>query len=396
MRPMQRQATQRNATALPTFFAIGLCLLCVTARGDDDSKLHDYTDLFANHQRLSAVEPKTDPKTGFIVGGMNTTEAIRALKEINGIKIADLESSMRPGKLSKAGFLGDKERLLEIMAADNDWVVKAGLTHQEIARHLRVLSAVSRAESEPFVYRGTRFRAKLIQFDGFQESPFNDGTKASDDVGLENLDNGEWIRYSLLVPMMIERYGFYEGKGTSYRVDPKQVVKLLSFLEVGDEAKPASKAPASKETQCVSATAIIDGCELGGKIMQVGMEPVHERWAPLHAVIKIQNSSDKERKLSFFCQIISQNSKNPSDAFVFRGRTYEMTIAPRETVVREFPFIDPMASMPRGYMKDTVAIRIARKPFKRYGDHIAIEPGKKLEVGDDPVTIAVKAEQVSP
>ena len=389
---MKHHSIQPNATVLSTFFAIGLCLLCVTARADDDSELHDYTNLDANYQRLLAFKPKKDPKTGFIVGGMNTTETIRGLKEINGITIADLESSMRPGKLSKAGFLGDKERLLEIMAADNDWVVKARLTHQEIARHLRVLAVVSQGESKPFIYHGTRLRAKKIQYDGFQESPFKDGTKASVDVALENLDNGEWIRYSELVPMMIERYGFYEGKGTQYRVDPKQVVKLLSFLEVGGEAKPASNATASKETQCVSATAIIDGCELGGKIMQVGMEPVHGRWAPLHAVIEIQNSSDKERKLSFFCQIISQNSKNPSDAFVFRGRTYEMTIAPRETVVREFPFIDPMASMPVGYMKDTVAIRIARKPFERYGDHIAIEPGKKLEVGDDPVTIAVKAE----
>ena len=228
---MQRQAIQPNSTALPTSFAIGLCLLCVTARADDDSKLHDYTNLDADfQQRQLAFKPKKDPKTGFIVGGMNTTETIRGLKEINGIKIADLEASMRPGKLSKAGFLGDKERLLEIMAADNDWVVKTRLTHQEIARHLRVLSRVSRRESKPFIYHGTRLRATFFQYDGFQESPFNDGTKASTDVALENLDNGEWIRYSSLVPMMVERYGFYEGKGTSYRVDPKAVVKALPFL----------------------------------------------------------------------------------------------------------------------------------------------------------------------
>jgi len=30
---------------------------------------------------------------------------------------------------------------------------------------------------------------------------------------------------------MIDRYGFYEGKGTSYRVDPKQVVELFDFLK---------------------------------------------------------------------------------------------------------------------------------------------------------------------
>ena len=68
-----------------------------------------------------------------------------------------------------------------------------------------------------------------------------------------------------------------------------------------------------------------------------------------------------------------------------------MAIAPRETIVRDFPFIDLMASMPSGYMKDTVAIRIGRKPFKRYDEHIPIKPDEKRQVGDEPVTIAVRA-----
>ena len=188
--------------------------------------------------RVSA--DKADPVPSDVAAAFDyaivSRASIVALKEINGIKIADLESSMRPGKLSKAGFLGDKERLLEVMAADNDWIVQARLTHQEIACHLRVLAVVSRRESKPFIYHGTRLRAKIIQYDGFQESPFNDGTKASTDVALENLDNGERIWYSSLVPMMVERYGFYESKGTLYRVDPKAVVKVLPFLTAKKQA----------------------------------------------------------------------------------------------------------------------------------------------------------------
>jgi hypothetical protein len=30
---------------------------------------------------------------------------------------------------------------------------------------------------------------------------------------------------------MVERYGFYEGKGTPYRVEPKQIVEVLDFLK---------------------------------------------------------------------------------------------------------------------------------------------------------------------
>ena len=46
-----------------------------------------------------------------------------------------------------------------------------------------------------------------------------------------NLDNGKKIAYSLLVPHMIERYGFYEGKGTPYRVEPRTVFQVLDFLK---------------------------------------------------------------------------------------------------------------------------------------------------------------------
>lgn len=42
----------------------------------------------------------------FLIGGANPTSLIKELKEINGISIADLEKSMRPNELSKAGFLG--------------------------------------------------------------------------------------------------------------------------------------------------------------------------------------------------------------------------------------------------------------------------------------------------
>ena len=34
-----------------------------------------------------------------------------------------------------------------------------------------------------------------------------------------------------VVPDMIERYGFYEGKGTPYRVDPKKIVEVFDFLK---------------------------------------------------------------------------------------------------------------------------------------------------------------------
>jgi hypothetical protein len=74
---------------------------------------------WARELGIVPVVLKKDRKTGFVVGGKNATALIQSLEEINGITIADLERSMRPGALSIAGFLGKDEKLLEVLAADN-------------------------------------------------------------------------------------------------------------------------------------------------------------------------------------------------------------------------------------------------------------------------------------
>jgi hypothetical protein len=186
---------------------------------------------------LEPVEPVKDPATGFVVGGVNATDLIRRLTELNGRSIADLEATMRPGASgeggSEKGFLGEDESLLDVLASDNDFVRnELKLTHQQIARHLRVLVVIAPAhESTEIVYGGLRLRVAIQDWRGYQESPFHDGTKANQDVTVTNVETGARLQYSLLVPDMIERYGFYEGKGTPYRVDPKQVVEVLDFLK---------------------------------------------------------------------------------------------------------------------------------------------------------------------
>jgi hypothetical protein len=176
------------------------------------------------------IEPKKDPKTGFVVGGKNETAAIKKLTEINAFSIGDLEKKMRPKALSKVGFLGPDEKLVEVMAADNALVVdQFGLTHQDLGWHLRVLAAAGNAEE--FRYQGKKFKVTVTLAKNFIDSPFGDGTKTNTDVKLHNLDNGKKLQYSLLVPLMIERYGFYEGQDTQFRVEPLHILEVLDFLK---------------------------------------------------------------------------------------------------------------------------------------------------------------------
>ncbi len=209
-------------------------------RDDKEPDLASFIDLGKYY--VVPVSPKKDEKTGFVVGGKNDTGLIRGLKEINGRTIADLEKDMRPGAKSRvgstAGFLGADEKLLDVLAADNKYVVdELGLTHQELARHLHAMGTIGfwqmdqkKAESE-FLYHGRRFKVRLLLTAGSQPSPFLDETASGANAVVENLDNGKKLDYALLVPYMIERYGFYEGKGTPYRVDPKKMGEVFDFLE---------------------------------------------------------------------------------------------------------------------------------------------------------------------
>src|ERR1700722_14724950 len=104
----------------------------------------DFKDIDLQKDGIPEVETKKDARTAFLVGGKNTTKRIGQLTEINVLSIVSLEDVMRPGQSSLAGFLGNNENLLDILAADNKNVGdERGLTHQELARHLHAMGAVA-------------------------------------------------------------------------------------------------------------------------------------------------------------------------------------------------------------------------------------------------------------
>src|SRR5438128_384018 len=125
------------------FYSLSVLLPCVLCAVELDGP-KDYTKTTLKSLDIEPVKPTKDKKTGFVVGGKNATDLILGLKELAGLPIDKLEKSMRPGALSDKGFLGKEERLLDIMAEDNRFVVeKRGLTHQELALHLHIVGGVA-------------------------------------------------------------------------------------------------------------------------------------------------------------------------------------------------------------------------------------------------------------
>jgi hypothetical protein len=200
----------------------------------------------------------------FQIGGRNSTLTIRALTQIRGVPIGILEQRMRPGndsplsdgssfERSDRGFLGPRESLVQVMAEDNDLVLgQWGLTHQALAAPLLDFLAQARnrwahEQFGPFEVRypighpgvtPSRYRVFFSETHGQQPSPFlgrySQQEPGSASIRIENLSTGKFLETSEMVPALIRNYGFYEGKGTPYRLYPQQILAVFDYLRPPD------------------------------------------------------------------------------------------------------------------------------------------------------------------
>ena len=86
--------------------------------------------------------------------------------------IPELESRMRPGAFSLAGFLGQHESLRQVLEADRLQVERLGLTFDQLAKALE--SLIGAAESAPNRQArvNSKYRVEVEVLTGFQICPW--------------------------------------------------------------------------------------------------------------------------------------------------------------------------------------------------------------------------------
>jgi hypothetical protein len=189
--------------------------------------------------------------SGFKVGEVNSTEVIRAATSINNQPVEVLEARLR-----EAGLLGRTESLLEVMAADNDYVLTRNLTHQRIVAAKNDLAKASspspvhltipsRREGGPLnfmpvtTHSGRRFLYIPIISEESQRSPFEDpsSSPAASSIppsrlgcAIINQDTGTALDATNLQWKMIRDVGFYGGRESSRRLEPSAILEVFDFL----------------------------------------------------------------------------------------------------------------------------------------------------------------------
>lgn len=142
-----------------------------------------------------------------------------------------IQANMQPGVITINGFLGEDYRdLIQILDEDDNKVKSLGLTHQQIADHMRYLRDKGEAGLDEFIKIPPHYAVRVATVRGGIRCPFEDkGLVPKSNITVRNLETGEDITYTDLCIHFIEKHGFYQGKGSLYRNSPEKIVRVLEI-----------------------------------------------------------------------------------------------------------------------------------------------------------------------
>lgn len=140
-----------------------------------------------------------------------------------------IEANLQPGTISAEGFLGDDTRsLIDIIRADQASVIRLSLSHQAIANRLRELTEAGKSGLGRPVLVDDHLEITVEDYMGMIPCPFRDYSHSDKRLTTcTDKYSGRTIRWSDLNIHMIEAHGFYEGRGSLFRVDPEAVAEIL-------------------------------------------------------------------------------------------------------------------------------------------------------------------------
>ncbi|MBU8912401.1 MAG: hypothetical protein KOO61_00140 [Spirochaetales bacterium] len=142
------------------------------------------------------------------------------------------QANMQPGVITSDGFLGNDERpIVEIIADDEAEMKRASLEFDETVALMRHLLNESRKGlGEPVTVDG-KWIVQAFEARGFLASPFEDGIFRKINAKVTLIHEGEPTEHSILYSdlslHLIEKRHFFQGKGGSFRISPAAIKRVL-------------------------------------------------------------------------------------------------------------------------------------------------------------------------
>ncbi|WP_422477782.1 hypothetical protein [Pleomorphochaeta sp. DL1XJH-081] len=140
-----------------------------------------------------------------------------------------IQRQMAPGVITLDGFLGtDTRKLIDILNADDAIVRRAEVTHEEIAQRMQYFRDAGLDGLGEFMTIDEEYDVRVDSVRGKLPSPFGGpGMYEKVNTTVVNKRLGREVVYTDLHIHFVRDHGFYEGKGSPYRLEPEELIAVL-------------------------------------------------------------------------------------------------------------------------------------------------------------------------
>lgn len=141
----------------------------------------------------------------------------------------NLEQILRSSKMAAGGFMGsDFRSVAEIIDADAFEVSKLGYTTRQLSTRMQEITYVAIRGLGTWVEVDAQHQAMVEEARGSIACPWPHLRRFIKRVTtVRRLDSDQTIRWTDLNIHLIAEHGFFEGRGSAFRIEPGKLVKVI-------------------------------------------------------------------------------------------------------------------------------------------------------------------------
>ncbi len=141
----------------------------------------------------------------------------------------ELESMLKSSKFSSSGFMGaDRRNLWEIIDADAAEVAKAGKTMEEVAIRMQQITAAGVEGLGEWIKISESLQVMVDDNRGVIPCPWPHHVRCLKRITtVRNVQTDTTLRWSELNIHLIREHGFFEGKGSPFRIEPVALIEMI-------------------------------------------------------------------------------------------------------------------------------------------------------------------------
>jgi hypothetical protein len=140
-----------------------------------------------------------------------------------------LDELLRSSRLAAGGFMGhDTRSVSEVIDADAAELSRLGFTKEQVAERMQQITQVAISGLGTWVQVNDDLEGKVDEAKGRLICPWpHKGQLVKRITIVKVIETGESIRWSDLNTHLISEHGFFEGKGSNFRIEPRELVQII-------------------------------------------------------------------------------------------------------------------------------------------------------------------------